>query len=263
MRLLIAYLSAILQIGCYSHPATQIPSTSTTDYCKPWAELSLSKGEYLLTNNTWGAKGQKDFEQCISINNNQQHFGWRWKWAGNNGQVLAYPSVLFGHKPWNETSTTSRLPLQIKTLEKMQVTYDIVQSGTGSHNVLLESWVTSSAKPQASTRTAEIAIHLSQQNWPGMPGKLIRTVAIDDELYDFYVDPAIEVPDDNLRWPYLGFVYKGHRTTTGTLDLAAFVRFLTQENYLQAGHYLASIELGSELVTGEGEALIKHFNVQF
>lgn len=263
----IVCLAITLQIVSCSYQ----PSSAKS--CELWAEIS--KGEYLLTNNVWGAKNQKGFEQCISFDMSQMNkpndsnsitqptFAWQWKWLGENDHVLAYPSLLFGHKPWNETSTTKALPLKIETIDKITVEYDITQMGTGSHNVLLESWVTSSKKPNPATRTAEIAIHLSQQNWPEMPGKLIKTVSIDGELYDFYVDPAIEVPEDDLRWPYLGFVYKGHRVTHGKLDLSAFVHFLMAENYVNPEHYLVSVELGSELIKGEGEAIVKKFSVQF
>ena len=245
-----------LMSGCsHSQPVQQT--------CEPWAEIS--KGEYVLTNNVWGAKGIKPIKQCIAINN--QGFEWSWDWKSRQGKkfqgnVLAYPSILYGHKPWNKKSTTPNLPIKISHIKKLDVALKVNQVGSGSHNVLLESWVTSSAVPKPSTRTVEIAIHLSQQNWPGMPGRKVDSVDIDGHSFDVYVDPAIEVPGDDLRWMYLGFVYNGTSGVIESVDMAPFISYLLKKEYVQGEHYLASVELGSELVNGVGKTTVKEFTVQ-
>lgn len=238
--------------GC-SHPST--PQKS----CEPWAEIS--QGEYLITNNVWGAKKANNIKQCISTTGDE--IEWTWSWKGRNGNVLAYPSILFGHKPWSNQSTTSKLPLKISDIDDFHVFINATQEGTGSHNLLLEAWVTSAAIPTPTTRMVEVAIHLSQQNWPGMPGSKVDTATIDGHLFDIYVDPKIDVPGDDWHWMYLGFVYKGKKSIEGKIDMTAFIDYSKKNKYIQSEHYLSSIELGSELVDGTGKAKVKHFSVKF
>ena len=227
--------------------------------CEPWAEIS--RGEYLLTNNVWGAKDNPDIQQCIGVNN--KGFEWSWDWKGENGNVLAYPSILYGHKPWNEQSTTERLPIQVNQLKKLNVIYKATQKGTGSHNLLLEAWLTRTAIPSDTTRTTELAIHLSQQNWPGMPGKKVDTIVVDRRNYDVFFEPSIDVPGDSHHWAYLGFVYTGKPINSGNIDIIKFVNYSKNKEYISQNHYLASIELGSELVSGSGKTRVETFNVKF
>ncbi|MEE9352026.1 MAG: hypothetical protein V3U78_07165 [Thiotrichaceae bacterium] len=232
--------------------------------CEPWAEYQ--SGEYLLTNNIWGFTGDDPYKQCIAISHTesgQPLYSWDWQWQGQQGNVLAYPSILYGHKPWNETSTTSKLPIRLDHLKRLKVAYYVKQTASGSHNVLLESWISSTKKPTPSTRVAELAIHLSQQNWPGMPGKLIRSVVIGGEPYDFYIEPQMTVPRDDSQWVYLGFVYTGQKPTVGSVDIAKFISYLLNNGYLATKTYLSSVELGSELISGEGKTQVEAFSVRF
>lgn len=248
---------SLLLLGCsHSQPVQQT--------CEPWAEIS--KEEYLLTNNVWGAKDIKPIKQCIAVNN--EGFEWSWDWKGRKGKkfqgnVLAYPSILYGHKPWSKQSTTPKLPIKVSHIKKLDVSFKVNQTASGSHNLLLESWVTSSAVPKPSTRTVEIAIHLSQQNWPGMPGRKVDRADIDGHSYDVFVDPAIEVPGDDLHWMYLGFVSNGASEPVDDIDMTEFISYSLKKGYVQAEHYLASIELGSELVSGRGKTIVQDFSVQF
>ena len=249
--------------GCSSSPIDK-------QSCKAWAEITT--GEYLLTNNVWGAQDYKDIKQCIATKD--KGYEWNWQWQGHDGNVLAYPSILYGHKPWNKHSTSPRLPVKVDDVKKLTVTFKAKQVGSGSHNLLLESWITSSAVPKPSTRTVELAIHLLQQNWPGMPGKKVDTVFIDNHQFDVYVEPSIDVPGDEYHWLYLGFVYTGVKknqlpsnsnaySELERIDMSAFISYSTKHNYIDTQHYLASIELGSELVSGEGKTRVETFAVEF
>ncbi len=242
------------------------PPVLKTDTCQPWAVYQA--GALLLTNNTWGAQKLPDYKQCITVEKSTTKvvFGWSWHWQGKNDAVKAYPSITYGHKPWQQTSTTIRLPALVGTLPRLQVKYDLLTEATGVYNVLLEAWITNTATPRPDNRVAELAIHLGQHNWPGMPGKRIKRIMIGAHSYDFYYEPSMVVPGDTHRWAYLGFVYAGNEPAVsfqGQLDVKAFIHYLVQHGYLQTTHYISSIELGNEIINGEGRSRLNEFHVTF
>ena len=232
--------------------------------CHDWAVISL--GKYEINNNVWGKDRISDYKQCIFSNANTDNslpgkFGWNWSWPKVNDGVKAYPSVLYGRKPWNNYSTTSKLPRRIDQLRHLLITYQLESQFDGAANLLLESWITKTAQAKPAERTGELAIQLYQKDWPGQAGKFITSVTINAIPFDFYVDEKITAPGDNLTWAYFGFVHKGKIITDASIDIKLFVDYLVRKGYIDRKHYLATVELGNEIDHGKGVTTITHFSV--
>jgi Glycosyl hydrolase family 12 len=233
--------------------------------CIDWAIISL--GEYEISNNVWGKEDIHGYSQCIfrgirTHSGTPTHMRWSWNWPNVGGRVKAYPSILYGRKPWNSYSTTPHLPQTIAQLHHLTVTYNAKTTSSGADNLLLESWITSTAKASPTDRIGELAIQLYQKNWPGQAGEFIKSVVIDGIPFDFYVDPKIRVPGDDHTWIYFGFVHKGKLSTQVKLDMMDFANYLVTEGYIDGSNYLASVELGNEVNHGKGETVLEHFSVR-
>ena len=234
--------------------------------CTDWAKHTL--GKYEITNNVWGKGNIHDYSQCIygALNPQSdlpQRIGWSWNWPNTAEGVKAYPSILYGKKPWNDYSTTSRLPRAINQLSYLNVSFEVNSSSNGAVNLLLESWVTKTAKATPGERVGEVAIQLYQKNWPGQAGRFIESVVIDNIAYDFYIEKTMHVHGDKDTWVYYGFVHNGEAVLqVKTLDMMKFINYLVKHGYLNRKHYVASVELGNEIDHGEGRTEIKHFSVQ-
>ncbi|MEZ5449446.1 MAG: hypothetical protein R3E89_10830 [Thiolinea sp.] len=228
--------------------------------CEDWA--TFASGDIELNNNTWGRQNEWHYQQCIYQNREQpQRMGWEWKWPQHKEGVKAYPSLMYGHKPWNRQSTTTALPRRLDQLQNIQVNFSTQMQYSGSVNLLLEAWLTDSAKPQPADRTSEIAIHLMQHQWPGQGGDYHDSVVIDGHAFDVYINHHMTVPGDPHTWSYLSFVNTGKPLLRGRINLKAFLDYLLAQGMIVPSEYLTSVELGNEIEYGEGESRVDYFRV--
>ena len=240
-------------------------SSSMKPVCTAWAKINL--GEYEVTNNIWGKGSIYDYSQCIIGELNPQsglpgHIGWSWDWPDASIGVKAYPSIIYGYKPWNNYSTTDRLPQAINQLKHLTVSYKLKTESSGAVNLLLESWITRTKKPAPIDRVGELAIQLYQENWPGQAGRYIESTVIDGITFDLYIEKKMRVPGDTHTWVYYGFVHKGAPVLQAKLDIMKFVNYLVSHGYVDRDHYLATIELGNEVDYGRGRTEVEYFSVQ-
>lgn len=239
-------------------------SISTADNtCKDWAKFI--QGEFELHNNVWGKEHIAGYKQCIfrsgAANKHFTQMGWNWDWPVKSESVKAYPSLLFGRKPWHSYSTTTRLPVKIDNLKHLKVTFDITSRASGSLNMLLESWITSKKYAGPNQRKGELAIHLYQHNVPGEAGEYIETVNLSGFSFRFYLEKHMTVPGDDYSWPYFAFVHPGKPILHATLDIRQFVDYLLEHHYINRSQYLATVELGNEIYHGNGKTVIKDFSI--
>lgn len=244
--------------GSLSAPANLHPD------CTDWSIHKL--GRYEIANNVWGKGAIRNYKQCIfgSLNSNSglsKSMGWSWRWPKVADGVKAYPSILYGKKPWNDYSTSRLLPQEIQRLDNLMVTYKVKLKSSGAVNLLLESWITKTKQAKPHERVGEVAVQLYQKNWPGQAGRFIEPVVIDGIKFDFYMEKRMHVTGDRDTWVYYGFVHKGRPVYQARLDMMKFVNYLVQHKYLNRHHYLASVELGNEVDHGEGRTEIEHFSV--
>lgn len=240
-------------------------SGSMQPVCSAWAKIFL--GEYVINNNIWGKGNINDYTQCIiGILNPQSgapdNIGWSWSWPKASIGVKAYPSILYGHKPWNDYSTTARLPQAINQLKHLTVSYKLKTVSSGAVNLLLESWITRTDKPSPVDRVGELAVQLYQKNWPGQAGRYVESIVINGITFDFYIEKEMRVPSDTHTWAYYGFVHKGAPVLQAKLDIMKFVNYLVNHGYVNRKHYIATVELGNEVDHGEGRTEIEYFSVK-
>lgn len=250
-------VSTLLIAACSFQPFFGQETVETN--CDDWSVFKL--GEYELHNNVWGKTNKDVFTQCIYSRQSQGMMGWRWDWPTANQHVKAYPSVLFGHKPWARYSTTNKLPLKLADVAALNVSYAVEEESDGMMNLLLEAWITQSAIPTAYNRTQELAIHMYQRDWPGQAGKFVESVVFSDVEYDFYYNEAMTVPGDNHSWAYLGFVQTGRPVLSADVDMKQFIDYLIQNNYVSPNEFIASVELGNEVAGGQGQTKMSHYQV--
>ena len=260
--LLIFSLAASLQS---EDPVIKKNSAANQHLCDDWTKFKQEQFE--IHNNVWGKEKITNYKQCIfsfaKPNSGQiRGFGWDWNWPIVNDNVKAYPSILFGRKPWHNYSTSPQLPLRIADISRLQVSFDLESQASGAYNLLLESWIIRDKFATSSDRTGELAIHLYQHNVPGHAGKFIASVNLSGYNFDFYLEPKMTVPEDNHTWVYYGFIHTGKPIQHAAINMGQFIEYLVEHNYVNAQHYIASIELGNEIYDGQGKTQINSFAVE-
>jgi hypothetical protein len=230
--------------------------------CQDWT--LLSNHEVKVVNNIWGKLPDHHYQhvQCIYQHPTQnKEFAWSWQWPTEASGVKAYPSLIYGRKPWYNYSTTEKLPVQLYNLDAAMIDFEMESHYEGSANILLEAWLTDNPTPKPYDRTSEIAIHFHQKNWPGQGGEYVDTVALEGHTFDVYLNHNMKVPGDSHTWSYISFVNKGAAITRKKLNFSAFLNYALEKKMIIYSEFLTSFELGNEIDKGSGVTHVKKFSV--
>ena len=258
-----------LLAGCDQAKAPMPNSFDSADvntYCRDWAKLR--NAGFLYENNVWnqGAVRKEHRTQCLMkrIVDGKVQYGWRWQWPRGSGNVKAYPEVIYGHKPWFASSTTASLPRRISTLNELSVAYDVEMQAQGRYNLAFDVWVTNSDRPTPSAITHEIMIWVGERAraWEPYPGKRVKRVTVGGAAYDLTIKRHAEWLTEHGA-PKVAYIAFNARTaqTSGSLDVKQFLDYLTENGHLPADGYVASVELGNEIMHGTGELWLKSYDI--
>lgn len=227
-------------------------------FCEDWQELRSLDFRY--QNNVWNKGDITNYEQCLlkrSVGGKTQ-YGWRWQWPLASGGVKAYPEVIYGQKPWSSSSTTSDLPRKISSIGELQVNYEVELTVSGTYNLAFEAWVTSSNPPTPETITHEIMIWVDRTFEPQSLNFLVAEVTIDGVTYDLYITP--DFPTTTVGHKYIAFASHPDQLS-GTLNVEKFLAYLIDHGHLPSNHYVASVELGNEVIEGKGELWLRNLQI--
>lgn len=260
--------AAFLLAGCEQAKGALPNSFAAADvdaYCRDWAKLR--DAGFIYENNVWNQGTIKNRTQCLlrRVVDGKVQYGWCWQWPHGSGNVKAYPEVIHGHKPWFTSSTTANLPRPISTIDELSVIYDIEMNARGRYDLAFDIWVTTSERPTPSTITHEIMIWMGERTraWEPSPGYLAKRVTIGDAAYDLYIRPRAEWLKEHGA-PDVAYIAFNSRTAqlSGRIDVKEFLDYLTNHGYLPADGYVASVELGNEIVNGTGELWLKSYEIR-
>ncbi|MFL2997229.1 MAG: GH12 family glycosyl hydrolase domain-containing protein [Candidatus Neomarinimicrobiota bacterium] len=224
-------------------------SQDTTFICGDWEQESF--GSYILENNVWGQGDITDYSQCIFLVDNG-HFGWKWDWPNEGSHVKSYPEVMFGKKPWSSSSTHSSMPLKVQNVESFVVEFDLEMQASGSYNLAFEFWVTSDSLSNETGIVREVMI------WTAGEGIMAAGNHISTPYFDGYFYKLYKAQFDN--WIYYAFVSEEDQFE-GTLYIHNFINYMSSQDHLGSGEYIANFELGNEVVHGSGQTDIKSYSV--
>ena len=240
MKRLFAFTLVLIAIGS---------SQDTSFYCDPWAQEPY--GDYLIENNVWGQGTINEFSQCI-FTTNDSSFGWTWDWPDVGYNVKAYPEIIFGKKPWSANSTTNELPLKIGNVETFEVNFDLNIEASGNYNLAFEFWVIEDSISNQDQITNEVMIWTTNSLLQPA-GEQIAVFFSDGYYYDLF---RAEFND----WIYYAFVSQTDQQE-GTLNVHNFINYMVATGYLNPNEYMASFELGNEIVSGSGQTNIQQYSI--
>ena len=218
-------------------------------------------GGYIVENNVWNKGDRSDYSQCVFLEPEALgavRAGWAWKWNNPTNDVVAYPDIIFGKNPWFETSTTTTLPARIREAGDVEILLDVEHTGTGKRNLAFQVWLTkeSAATPKSVTR--EVMIWL-ENNGLRPAGTKIADLSLDGKALELWENPHHGDPN-GLEWNYFAFVYRTP-LLQGRVPLSKMLQYLIETGHVSPDEYLAGINLGNEIINGNGQTLLKRYRV--
>jgi Glycosyl hydrolase family 12/RTX calcium-binding nonapeptide repeat (4 copies) len=227
----------------------------------------VTYGRVTLLNNTWGVYtwghtdwvNGVDYAQSITYDPATPLRDVRMQWdysARPDGNVLGYPEVFIGYKPWNEGSTF--MVDQVSDLRELTLTTDIDIGGdTTGFNVAYDLWFTDTPAGGPDSITAELMVWLHKGGFTPAGTPIGRYVGPDVSATIWYEAAIASGPDK--RPSYIALVVDGGQLD-GTVDMAAMLRYLDRRGLIAGDDYLTGVELGPELMRGAGSMTINSLN---
>lgn len=213
---------------------------------------TVSSGEFVLYNNVWGGRNEPHL-QCVAVG--PATFGWNsTRLSPSNLSGPYYPEVIYGKSPWRTVSTTSSLPVEIESLESLDVSMEVSMKPYTKYNFAFDIWITNNTESSPADITDEVMVWLV---WtPGQEGGYVLDILNDG--YNVYQHRVYNItsPEEQNRSHQFTAAKQG---IPSKINLFAFLDHLRKAKHDL--RYLASIELGNEVWSGEGATSFARFRI--
>jgi Ca2+-binding RTX toxin-like protein len=171
--------------------------------------------------------------------------------------IRAYPEVIFGPAPMSGGHKASDIggvfPVQVSTLNQLTADYDVSYKGnTSGFNVAFDIWLTDTPNGGASTVTSEVMVWVHKGGFDPT-GEVVGTYSNGSVTGKIYASKAGD-------WTYTAVVLDAD-TPKGQIDIASILKTLEGLKLVSSADYVASVELGAEVVSGAGSLTINNLDL--
>lgn len=249
---------------------TEAPSPAVVLACAADASVASPLGR--LHNNTWNrqAAGSQPWQQCLVRRTvaGATQYGWQWQWPTGGSDVLAYPSLVIGAKPWEAgPGNDARFPRPIAATQRLLLDYDLDTSATGTYNLATSVWLirtpTVASPPDETAISGELMVWTQSAGADWTAGRVpLAQVSIGGAAWLLWSQPSWGDASGGSthRWPLVVYtaVSPGSQAR---LDLKAFLADAVARGLLDGSHHIADVELGNEVAGGSGTTWIRGFSL--
>lgn len=222
-----------------------------------------------LYNNVWNknAAGKFAWSQCLEQDAATGWYGWSWNWPVRSGDIFGYPQIKLGTSPW-APSPAPDFPLDHSSLRSLVVEHELQIQGQTEHNVATSLWLTNT--PDIGTEANPSAIVAELMIWTyTTPRHMTPAGSHRGDFNDgaqtwevWYDKNWSDASGANKnKWIYITFRAKTN-SLKAKFDVTQLTRYAVERQILPAKFYIADIELGTEIMSGSGLALVKQFNAR-
>lgn len=221
----------------------------------------VSANGWTLTNNVWnpGDLGAADYSisSTFRASDLTDHLTFNWSFplvTEAVSSVKAYPEISFGPNPLSDVPTLSSVfPLQVNTITGLTANFDLSYQGNmDGFDVSFDIWLTSKPNGGPSTITNEVMVWLHKGGVTPY-GDLIGT------YQDGTISAQIYHGSNNGR-PYTAVILDSD-LPKGSINIDGILEKLQGLGIVSPDEYLASIELGAEVVSGSGSLTINDLDL--
>ena len=222
-------------------------------------------GSYKVSSNIWNSGAASAYTQCTSATIGSPgavnaEFDWNFTPSGSGGQVLTYPNIQYGQQSGYSASTTPALPAPISNLPSLKATGSITTTCQGSPCYYDSGFDVffSQGTPAPKNIQGELMIITSYNFSQTLGGFAASNVNIDGVTYNIR---QFTMGSGSNSWPYVAY-YATQPITNMNINIASFVKDAVARGYIPGSYYVDMVELGTEVIQGQGKTVISNFQVQ-
>lgn len=280
MRILTCFvLAATLLSGCGGGTSPSGAATEATALSSSFFSACTSKGnegdatasfgKYTVTTNVWNPNAATGFSECIKARHDNTSglisSELTWNVQGSNNQVLSFPNFAYGWRVGTDQgSTTKKLPVTLDKLEDLQASGKIdTVCAPGVEcvmNTAFDLLFSNTAKPDTWPPTGELMVWMQATCKHCNAGKLVEVVSIDGVKFEVYKG-LVTPPTGTASWTYVAYVAES-TVTQFNFNMKNFVADSLKRGYLKPSDYLAVVELGTEVTSGQGSTTLSGYSIR-
>jgi hypothetical protein len=135
--------------------------------------------------------------------------------------------------------------------------FDFTSEADGSWCDSFDFWITNKPDPEAKDITCNLCLWTSRHQIEGAYRGSHETVKIGERIYEAIIETPADQP--TKTWNTL-FVVDTEPRSQGSLELQPFMEMLIARGLAKPNHFLATAELGNEVVYGKGRTIVRKFS---
>jgi hypothetical protein len=261
-------IGIILLTACSADENQWVKPDSNTLGCEDYQTVLVDKG--VLTNNVWNkqAANNKSYSQCLESRqiNDELQYGWSWSWPDTQRAVFGQPQIKIGQSPWTPDSTFGEnFPIAVDQLASLNVNSELEVSTSGDHNVALTMWFVDSVQNTKESIRLELMVwtyYTSNQFNPGGSKKV--EFQHKGTIWEYWRDKEWADPSgvNEATWEHIAFRSKSP-SLQASVDVKVLIDFAMEMGHIDPDWIISDLEFGTEVMTGQGLAWIKEFDVEF
>jgi len=235
--------------------------------CEDYAAHVISGG--VLYNNVWNkhAAANAKSRQCLvkRYDGQETQYGWSWRWPESPRTVFAQPQIKIGSSPWDpEPKFGDDLPLRVSELRGLTVAHELDVTSNGNFNIATTMWLTHQSDLSRDSIVAELMIwtyFTPGQFKPG--GRKVETFLLNGVEWELWeqLNWSDKSGLNQQEWRHIAF-----RLATPSskveFDVHSLIQRAIDRKSIEPQWYIADLELGTELMGGQGLAWLKQFDVR-
>ncbi|MEL6812944.1 MAG: hypothetical protein AAFP76_16590 [Bacteroidota bacterium] len=219
--------------------------------------------DIVLKCNMWGRSKIKKGTPELCTFQKGNAYGWKWQMPKNARGVIAYPALEVGRSPWGNKSRpgAAGFPIKVADITELNSSFDVeTHVKHRKYNLAFDFWLTDVEMASNENITTEIMIWEDYFDFSSF-GKVIDKIQTpfgEYKVHKGHLKNSKFVQD----WTYIAFVRTQPRSK-GTVDILYLLKYLVDNDHINAQHYFTSIEFGNEIGNSSGLTLIKEFDWNF
>lgn len=226
--------------------------------------LNAMEGQFMLVNNIWNP-GTSQYTQCVQATiareTGVQSAVFDWNFVSNVNSVKTFPSIAYGQKSGYATSTTIKLPILVGEMSDVFVQGSETTSCANAclYDTALDLFFSKTKTTNGFNPSSEIMV-LTDYNVTTFGGNYQGRVTIDGAEYDLYQGTIPNGSDPTQTWNFISYVAV-NQVTTLALNMKSFIGDSVQRGFVKPTEYFDSIEMGTEVIHGQGKTTLSNYQI--
>ncbi|MDH6268962.1 hypothetical protein M2360_004382 [Rhizobium sp. SG_E_25_P2] len=231
---------------------------------RDWDSYRL--GDRVISNNVWN-KGELqsgvDYKQTVTHDPTDlsRDITFAWNWPSASDDVLAYPELIVGYKPWDESLPPAQRPdslsSRISDIKNFVVSHDIAISGqTSNFNVAYDLWLTGKELGGSETITTELMVWAHAYEFDIDPASVVGRYANRGVNYTIITYGDFQAGDNDQTWRYIALI-PDKDALKASVDMRDVLTELVARGLVDESDFVSGYEIGAEIVRGKGSVTLE------